>query len=68
MAKAKSYILAWHDEGETNRAETIWEGYDPKEARKRFNEVEFSDDVFFIELWAIYPDYEIDSRIDFKCR
>lgn len=63
----KTYILAWKDAGETNTAETIWEGYNPKEARQRFNEAEFTDGIFFIELWITNPDWEMDSRIDYKC-
>lgn len=60
MPKTKYYILAWRDEGYTNKSETIWEGYDPKEARKRFAEAEFTDNVFVIEAYANHPDYEND--------
>lgn len=66
MAKVKFYILAWHDEGNTNRAETIWTGYDPKEAKQRFEEAKFTDDIFFIEAWANNPEYDQETRLMYK--
>ena len=66
MDKMRYYILAWHDEGANNRAEKIWEGGDPKEARQRFNEAKFTDDIFFFEVWANHPDYDEDTKVEYK--
>lgn len=63
MEEAKFYILAWHDEGETNRAETIWEGVSPEEARKRFEEAEFTDNIWMIEAWINHSEYGEDIKL-----
>ena len=65
MKKVFYYILIWFDEGETNRSETVWEGYDPKEARRRFNKIELSGKKFFAEVWERVDGLD-DSRLDYK--
>lgn len=66
MTRNKYYILAWHDEGETNRAEKIWEGHSASEAMERFYKAEFSDDVYFIEVWKMNPEEDEEVRLNFR--
>ena len=65
MKIEKYYILKWHDEGETNRAETIWEGKDAKEARRRFNAEIPTKEAWCIEAYAMTTEgdeYKLEQK------